>query len=78
MRKHTKFLERQKKRNRKMNEQKTKLNEETECPQQCTCEDFRPTTSGKTCVHYDIDEYGNEECHSQYDEEEWDLEEVEG
>lgn len=52
--------------------------QETECPRQVVCKDFSPTTLGKTCVHYDIDEHGNDECHSQYDEEEWDVEEVGG
>ena len=49
--------------------------EETACPQQCVCADFVPTLSGKTCIHYELDDFGNDLCHSQYDEEEWELEE---
>jgi len=47
---------------------------ESECPIQGSCQDFVPTKSGKTCIHYSVDEFGNDECHVQYDEEEWDLE----
>lgn len=44
--------------------------EESECPCQSKCQDFLPTESGKTCVHYDSDQ---DTCHYQYDEEEWDV-----
>ena len=55
---------------------KVKSSSESECPQQCSCEDFYPTESGLSCVHYSVDEFGNDECHLQYDEEEWEIEEA--
>jgi len=48
---------------------------ESECPQQNGCEDFYPTESGLSCVHYSTDEFGNDECHSEFDRIEWEIEE---
>jgi len=53
---------------------KEKLLEKTECPQQEVCEDFYPSEQSGMCVHFDMDEFGNIQCHIQYDDEEWDIE----
>jgi len=52
---------------------KIQVKEETECPAQSSCEDFRPSKSGKTCIHYVQDDYGTDLCY----EEEWEEEEFE-